>query len=117
MSKLKTKKARMFAMVMCAVVMVSSLAVFAGSTSSYFGAGESHATASLSCYSGNGTARTIPDSAEHFSLRTTLTMLSAKGNRIGSGGSEVNLSILPCHGAESSHIIDGICEYLTTGNS
>ena len=116
----KNFKLKVFGMIMCAVMMVTSVATFAGSSSGEFGSSEARAYAQLECTNGNAKAKTTPLSSG-VSVSTTVTCKSHLGNNdtgyaSGSGWAYASVSD-GCSGAESRHTSGGFTYYLSCYNS
>lgn len=109
---------RIFGLLMCAVMMVSSFAVFAGSDSGFVGAGESVAEISLSCYDGRAKAETFPIYTTVGSVRTKVWINGGMGYSEGNGTTEAETTAKGyCREAHSTHYCDTFSKSLTVANN
>ena len=79
----KKMKVRVSALIMCAAMLISSMSVFAGYTTSIFGGGMSEATAILSTNSGGATAQTIQNVSSATAVETSVKIIDEYGNYNG----------------------------------
>ncbi len=75
----KKMKVRVSALIMCAAMLVTSMAALAGYSSTTFGDGTSAATASLSTYSWGATAETDPVNLSQTYLSTSIRIVDRYG--------------------------------------
>lgn len=116
----KKYKVRLFGMIMCAVLMITSITAFAGSSSGSFGTSEGRATAYINCTNGKAGARTVPEWSG-LSVTTRVTSLSHMGNDVSNYTSTSNWVYAQvsdaCMGAESRHTVGTSTYYLSCNNS
>lgn len=101
-----TAKKRIFALVMCAMLVISSISVFAANYAE-IGVGDEKATCSVSCYTAYGIAKTTPFNSG-ISCSTTIQLFDSTGlpNNNGSGSTSISVRTYGAKAlgrAESTH--------------
>lgn len=111
---MKTKRFKISALIMSAVMMISTMLVFAGSTSTNFGSGEDAGVASLSCVMNYASASTDPAYSTDVSTMVSATLPNSYDTDYGQYLAFVeNTQGFKYSGARSQHRINRVEKVLT----
>ena len=102
-------KRKIFSVILCGVILMGTIGVYADSKSGTFGAGGVYANASVQNYNGIGIARTTPQTS-YFSVGTVIKALYNNGTQSGSTYVQIDSGSTA---VESQHYIDTYATFFT----